>query len=343
LRKVLFLRLRSLGDCVLMTPCLRVLKERWPHLSLAVVVERPFAGVFTGNPCLNELIVLERRRSTGATAWHRLTVGWALRRRRFDLALNYHGGSTSLLLMRLAGAPLRAGYGHYRSRRAYTHREDHPERFFGGGPLHTVQFQLALLASLGLPVPEPLPDPEIHLDPGAVANVSDRLAGWGAVRGGYIHIHPTATLFTKQWPPEAFAGLIRRLRERFPHPVVLTAGPAEGAVLDAVEAALGSALPRATDLSIQELTALADGAAAFIGCDSGPTHLAAARKTKVCVVFGSSNARAWHPWGTDYRLVRHPFPCQPCPGYECAAFGRPRCILEIPPEEVFDAFCDLMR
>ena len=226
-----------------MTPCLRALKERWPHLSLAVVVERPFAGVFLGNPCLDEVVVLEKRPNAFATAWHRLALGRALRRSGFDLAVNYHGGSTSRLLMRLSGAPVRAGYGHYRGRRAYTHREDRPERFFGGGPLHTVQFQLALLASLGLPLPEPLPDPEIPVPPEAAERVARRLAGWGTSAGGYIHIHPTATLFTKQWPPEAFAGLVRRLRERFPHVVVLTAGPAEGAVLDAVEAGFGAPCP----------------------------------------------------------------------------------------------------
>ncbi len=326
-----------------MTPCLRALKERWPHLSLAVLVERPFAGVFAGNPCLDEVIVLEKRRSAAATAWHRLAVGRALRRSGFDLALNYHGGSTSRLLMRLSGTPRRAGYSHYRGRRAYTHLEDRPERFFGGGPLHTVQFQLALLASLGLPLPDPLPDPEIPVPPEAAERVARRLDGWGIAAGGYIHVHPTATLATKHWPPAAFAGLIRRLRERFPHAVVLTAGPSEGAVLDAVEAAYGASLPRATDLAIPELAALADGAFAFVGCDSGPAHVAAARKTPVCVVFGSSNAAAWHPWGTEYRLVRRPCPCQPCPGYSCKEFGEPRCILEVTVDEVFAAFCDLMH
>jgi ADP-heptose:LPS heptosyltransferase len=270
-------------------------------------------------------------------------MGWRLRRQGFDLALNYHGGPTSRFLLRLAGAPRRVGYDWYFGRRSYTDRVGDPGQYFGGGPIHTVQLQLGMLAALGLELPDPLPDPEIHIPAEAARSVAGRLDRWGIAPDAYIHIHPTAALATKQWPPAAFADLIRRLGGAFPHRVVLTAGPREGALLDAVEAAYGSPLPRASDLNIKELAALADGAAAFIGCDSGPAHVAAARKTRICVVFGSSDVTAWHPWGTEYRLVRREFPCQPCPGFECRAFGTPRCILEIPPEDVFAAFCDLMR
>ena len=71
-----------------------------------------------------------------------------------------------------------------------------------------------------------------------------------------------------------------------------------------------------------------------IGNDSGPAHAAAALKKPMVVVWGSSNSVAWHPWRTNYELVRSDFPCMPCPGYTCHAFGRPRCILDIPVDRV---------
>lgn len=343
IRNVLFLRLRSLGDCVLMTPGIRALKEQYPHLSLSVLVERPFRDVFLDNPLLDEVLVLERGGGPLRTLAQRAVMAGRLRRRRFDLVLNYHGGSTSLFLMSACRAAFRVGDARYRNPGRYTHLLRDPERFFGGRPLHTVEYQLAMLLHVGLAMPDPLPDPEIHIPPAVTAAVRERLAAQGLAPGKYIHVHPTATLSTKQWPPDRFAALIRGIRETFEHPVVLTCGPGEESTIHAILAGLDRPAPWFSDLSIKELAAVTADAEAFIGCDSGPAHIAAALKTRVCVIFGSSNARAWHPWNTPHRLVKLPFTCNPCPGYRCEAYEEPRCILDIQPAVVLDAFYDLMR
>lgn len=338
------MRLRSLGDSVLMTPSLQALKSAHPHLRLAVLVEAPFRDVFAGHPAVDELLVLERGRGTLDTIRRRLAMGRELRRRRFDLVLNYHGGSTSAFLVRLAGAPWRAGYPHYRNPRLYTHLAADPSRHFGGRPLHTVEYQLALLAELGLPVPDPVPHPLMNVPADAAARTRARLADAGLAPGGYVLVHPTATLATKQWPPESFAAFIAQVRRQHPAlRVALSAGPREAPVLEAVCGALGAELPRFTDLSVAELAALIADAVAFVGCDSGPAHIAAAVGQKVLVVWGSSNAVAWRPWGTTARIVQLPFPCNPCPGYTCAAFPRPRCILDIQPDLVFESFNELLH
>ena len=48
--KVGIIRLRSLGDCVLTTPAIHLLKSFRPDLKIGVVVEARFAAVFRGNP-----------------------------------------------------------------------------------------------------------------------------------------------------------------------------------------------------------------------------------------------------------------------------------------------------
>jgi len=96
-----------------------------------------------------------------------------------------------------------------------------------------------------------------------------------------------------------------------------------------------------SDLGLEELFALIQGARLFIGNDSGPTHAAAALARPIVVVWGSSNFSAWHPWGTDFEAVRSDLPCIPCPGYSCAEFGRPKCIQEIPLGNVVSA-CEKM-
>src|SRR5438067_1651822 len=81
--RIAVIRLRSLGDCVLTTPSLHILKSARPDLQIAVVVEDPFAPVFTGNPDVERIV-------SPATA--------EVARLRPDLVLNLHGGTRSTQL-----------------------------------------------------------------------------------------------------------------------------------------------------------------------------------------------------------------------------------------------------
>lgn len=342
-QRVLFLKLRSLGDCVLMTPCLRALKDRHPHIFVSVLVEKPFQDVFAFNPFVDETLVLERKRGFMASSLHRLRTGLELRRRHFDVVMNFHGGSTSAMLLRFTGAPVRAGFSRFRSRTAYTHLVPDPAPLFGGGPLHTAQHQMGLLLGLGLPLPDPFPAPEFHVPPKAREEARRRLAEAGAPGEGFLHLHPTASLPTKQWSPEHFAALLRLVKARFPDlPTVLTTGPDEAGLGHEVCAALGRDLPLFSDLSVAVLAAVMERARAFVGCDSGPAHVAAGLGIPVLSLFGSSDLLAWRPWGPRSRAIRVPFSCQPCPGYRCDAYGHPRCIEELPPSMAFSALEELL-
>src|SRR5215468_5867712 len=92
---VAVVRLRSLGDCVLTTPALELLKNSRPDLRVAVAVESRFAPVFAGNPAVETLL-------QPAVAAVRT---WAP-----QLCLNLHGGTRSAVLTALSGARFRAGF-----------------------------------------------------------------------------------------------------------------------------------------------------------------------------------------------------------------------------------------
>jgi ADP-heptose:LPS heptosyltransferase len=153
-----------------------------------------------------------------------------------------------------------------------------------------------------------------------------------------VALQPTATLFTKQWPEERFAEVARRLQREFGLAVVVTGAPHERALLERVEASgAGERALFWSDLDLEELFALIGRSRLFVGNDSGPTHAAAALGIPVVVVWGSSSIAAWRPWGTDHEVVASALPCMPCPGYRCAAFGQPKCILDIEVERVMEA------
>ena len=102
--RVAILRLRSLGDCVLTTPALDILKRYRPDLQIGVFVDNRFREVFEGNSDLGEILPSELS---------------ALRRFRPQLCVNFHGGTRSTWMTEFCGARYRAGFTHYRQQFVY--------------------------------------------------------------------------------------------------------------------------------------------------------------------------------------------------------------------------------
>jgi len=340
---VLLVRLRSLGDTVLMTPVIAALRRWRPGLHISALVEDRFAAVLRHNPKLDAVLEVPWRPGGGWTGLSaKLAAVRQVRRRPYDLVINLHGGTTSLFYTRLARGRHTLGSEAYRYARLYGLRAPAAARVWQRRDLHTIENQLAPLKWLGIPV-EPPPDPEVFVDPAARARVGERLDILGLAGRPFAVIHPTATLFTKQWDPGKFARLADHLAADRGWPVVLSVSPAERAVARQVVDAAATPPAVLDDLSLSELMALIERAGLFIGCDSGPAHVAAALRRKVVVIFGSSNAAAWRPWRTAHELVRSDLPCIPCPGYRCAVFGDPKCIRDISVETVAAAVDRLIK
>jgi ADP-heptose:LPS heptosyltransferase len=142
--KILLIRLRLIGDVVFTTPLLGALKRTYPHAHLAYMVERAAAPVVAGNPHIDELIVVEKSRG-----WRRVRedakLALRLRRARFDLVLDLHGGPRSALLTFATGAPRRIGYDIQGRRGLYTRRVHRPR---GLHPRHSVVNKWDLLKSI---------------------------------------------------------------------------------------------------------------------------------------------------------------------------------------------------
>ncbi len=108
--KVLFIRLRSLGDTILSTPLYAALKGWRPDLQIAALVEKPYDEVLLRNPDLRSVFCLPvntaTQRSSLAARWQ--TLG-KIRRERFDCCINLHGGTTSAWLTWMSKARHRIG------------------------------------------------------------------------------------------------------------------------------------------------------------------------------------------------------------------------------------------
>jgi heptosyltransferase III len=338
--RLLLVRLRSLGDSILSLPLLQALHSWRPELELDILVESTFSAVFASHPAVHETLVLAPRKNPGTEGWSRMRGIAEIRKRRYRAVVDLHGGSTARIFTYTSGAGLRIGEECHHSR-IYNVWLPASSAIWDKKTLHTVEHQMALMKWLGLPIPDNT-RARLHIPPDSKAGIARRLGQSGIADGRYFLIHPTATLATKQWTPSGFAEIGDRLFQTYGLPVIYTSGPHEAQVLIDIGQYATQRHWYWSDVALPELFAVIDGCRLFVGNDSGPAHAAAALGKPVVVVWGSSSFHAWHPWKTDFELIRSDLPCMPCSGYSCAEFGQPRCILEIPISRVWQGCVNIL-
>ncbi len=325
-KRILVVRLRSIGDTVLSTPSLIALRRFLPDAEIDILLEDWVAPVLDGFEGVNVI-------SVGTSNTAKLKAANHLRSRKYDIAFNLHGGTTSSMFVRSSGARHRVGLSHYRYKRFYNHLYTSAADFWQQPKLHSAEQQLALLGLAGVPVDDRLKT-KLEVTDVALDKVRTTCGSEWFNSRKFALLHPSTAFFTKQWPVENFARIAEVLDSKGIATVAI-ASKAESAVLD--ELTRESKVPITTfdDLTLPEITALASQARVFVGNDSGMAHIAAAVGTPSVVIFGSSNRDHWHPW-TDapYEVVYEHFDCQPCPGYECKMYGDAPCIRNVAVDNV---------
>ncbi|HZH31374.1 MAG TPA: glycosyltransferase family 9 protein [Pyrinomonadaceae bacterium] len=331
-RRVLVVRLRSIGDTVLATPSLYALRRFLPDAQIDLLLEDWVAPLLEGNRDASRILTV-RRNSTTA----RLALVRRLRAARYDVAFNLHGGSTAALLTRASGARRRVGYASYRFSGLHNYAAPAATDLWRQAKTHSVEQQLGLLGWVGVPVTD-RPAARLFVTGEADASVARRLSSAGIEAAQpYALFHPAAAFDSKRWDARNFARVAEQLDARG-LAIVAVAAPGETDVVRAfVESARAPAraFTSFNDLSLPEVTALAARARLFVGNDSGIAHIAAAVRTPSVVVFGSSNVAHWRPW-TDApaEVVSEEMPCAPCAGYTCGEFAEAQCIRRVTVERV---------
>ncbi len=338
-RRVLVVRLRSIGDTVLTTPALFALRRFLPHTQIDILLEDWVAPVLDGSDLVDRVIAIPRHSKTA-----RARLARELRASRYDVVYNLHGGTTATLLTRATGAKHRVGFADYQYARLHTDAAPSALEIWQRPSLHSVEQQLALIGWTGVPVTD-RPRTTLAVTENSLRSLSEKLraAGLQDEDKSLSVVHPTAAFDTKQWATENFARVAEELRARGLTTIAITA-PNEKQVIESLIKETSAQIIGLSDLSLPEVAALASRAQLFVGNDSGIAHIAAAAGAPCVVIFGSSNVAHWRPWTTSpHEVVREEMPCQPCHGYFCAEFEKPECILRVPIERVVAAIDRILK
>ncbi len=268
---ILVVRLGAMGDVIHTLPAAATLKQAFPDARLSWAIEPRWSVLLEGNPYVDEIVPIERRSLAAYTQ---------MRKMSFDLAVDFQGLLKSAAVVFLAGSKRTFGFDRTRERLAGL--------FYGSrirvSSAHVVDRNLELAAACGagkpvLEFPLPAGAPEGEVPDGRFVLASP-LAGWRS----------------KQWPLEHYEQLASRLDV----PLVLNGPPCS-------EAELRNAGRCRVHISgIRGLIDATRRAAAVIGVDSGPLHIAAALGKPGVAIFGPTDPARNGPYGQSLRVLRSP-------------------------------------
>jgi ADP-heptose:LPS heptosyltransferase len=162
-------------------------------------------------------------------------------------------------------------------------------------PLTVWEHLLETLAPWGV-----APPAELHHLPTAerwriAARTALMAAGVGFTRPLLI-AHPGAGARWKQAPTPRFARALERMAVDGGFEIVLHQGPADGAAVAALSSELAKPAIRLVEPSLTELAGALALATAYLGSDSGVSHLAACVGTPSVILYPPETLRRWAPW-----------------------------------------------
>ena len=339
--RILVVKLRNIGDVLMMTPMLRALKDFYPDAGITAVIPKGMEDILSLNPCVAEVLPFKK----GSGIIEELRLLKAIRRARFDVAINMTEGDRGAIMCAVSGAAKRIGAdpmgrGFIGKERLFTDLV--PQKW----DRHRALMDMEMIRPLGIePGGRRL---ELYTSGESDERVLDMLAGRGIKDGARIAVvHPTSRWLFKCWNDKSVAGVIDYLHDKGFN-VVLTSGP-DRKEMDKAETIAGYAKARPINLSglltLGQLASLLKMSRLFFGVDSAPMHMAAAVGTPVVALFGPSDYKVWGPYTDKARVVmkKEKFPCLPCRKDGCGGSKKSDCLEAITVPEVIRAIEELIK
>jgi len=330
-RKILIRSTNWIGDAIMTTPAVRTIRENFPEAEITILAYPWVADVFTASPHVDRVMLYDKKgRHKGLSGVWRLSRELALQ--GFDLAILLQNAFSAALLTMLAGIPVRAGYRRDGRSLLLTHGVTIKK---STRKLHQVHYYQKMLAGLGL---TPGPDELFLALPEADQAWAGEYLGRRRGTGPVIGLNPGAAYGpAKRWPAERYAALAGRMARELGAALLVFGTTAD----HEAAAEISAAAPRQVfDLtgktSLAQAMALIGLCDVFITNDSGLMHVAAACKTPLVAIFGSTDAVATGPFSKQAEVVNKKLPCSPCLKTHCPNKDF-ACMLEIGVDGVFAA------
>jgi lipopolysaccharide heptosyltransferase II len=349
-RRILCVRLDTLGDVLMCTPAMRALREQRPGRSLTMLTSGIGAAVARYIPEMDDTLIYRppwMKHDTVQGADYQLAMVRQLREAAFDAAVIFTTCTQSALpaamLCYLAEIPLRLA--HCRENPYDLLTDWVPETDLDArlGIRHEVQRQLDLVEAVGCRASHTRLS--FRVPDSAKEEAGLILAEIGIKpRQPWILMHPGASAASRRYPPRHWAALVRMVHQQLGLPVVLTGDDAERTLIDEIRAQSGiaprDAVSLAGQLDLAQLAAVIQLASVAVSNNTGPAHIAAAVGTPIVDLYALTNPQHT-PWQVESRVLYHDVPCRYCYKSTCPQ-GHHACLEQLEPAEVLAAIQELL-
>jgi len=329
---ILIVKLSAIGDVIHTLPSLAALRELYPEAHITWVVEEAAAGLVNNHPLLNAVLISRRkswikylRKGEFSRPLREMRAFLReLRKRPYDLVIDFHGLLKSALIVLLSGGKRKLGYDSMQELSGLFYNEKIPEDM----NKHAVDRYLDFPRHLGAKIAKAqfiLPS-----DNAAQTRMQSLLEKHHLENKKFIAVNPVAYWETKLWDDEKFARLADLIKAKLDIEVVFTGSEKES--IEKITARMqDKAVNLAGETTLPQLAYLYQKALLLVTTDSGPMHLAAAVGTPVVALFGPTNPQRTGPYGEGHTVIRADLPCSPCLRKECP---NTKCMQDILPEHV---------
>ncbi len=337
-KRLLLIRLDHLGDVLNASGLPKLIKEHYPRTEVLFLTSTGGAALLKNDPFIDEILTCDTRwfsrRGKGRCSFAGfMRLAASLRKRGIDTAVGLRGDVRENIFMQNARIKRRIGFG-----------------VTGGGFLltdeaayrrgaHPVEQMRSLLKLLGITAAPPAP--RLTFTDDEREAVSKRLLELGLRTGEkLVGFQIDAGSSAKEWKEEHIVRFVQLFRTHFPQYRLALIGT------DAIKARRlqsDHTLNLAGKLSVREMCLVMERFAAFVGADSGPTHIASTLGCPAIFLYsGTNRLDEWRPLAEDAVVLHHPVDCSPCELTVCPVSGHP-CMTGIQPESVIAALETKLR
>ncbi|MFH2144563.1 MAG: glycosyltransferase family 9 protein [Candidatus Omnitrophota bacterium] len=331
-KKILIFKLSALGDVILISAALRAVRQKFPEAEIDCVVADVFKDILMGCPYIDNLVVIKNKNIP-----HIFKKILSLRRREYDLSIDFQNNNLSHILAAFTAVPKRYGYRNNKLGCLLNCgiKETKPG-------LSPVEHQFRLLQSLGIEAADEKLElwiTERHQD-----NVADFLREhWVNENQLLVGINPCASTKwkTKLWTKENYARLADRMATALNARILFTGMKKDARYIDdIINISNCKPVNAAGKTSLMELAALIGKFRVFLTTDSAPMHICAAVGTPFVALFGPTDPKRHLPKTEKFVLINKALTCSPC--YRKLCFNH-KCLKSISVEEVFKAMLELIN
>ena len=336
-RNILVNALVNLGDVVLTTSALALIKKNFPQTRITMLVKPVVKDAVIDNPVVDDVIVLDYKAKENSIAKMRELIK-EVRRRKFDLAISFDRKLRPALITFFARIPRRVV-----PSKVFDDNKSSVTMFYTDVVEITHDLNQTLQAETYQEIVRKFFKLEGHGEPvfpKKFSPVADELLARLPPARFKIALCVKGTFPLKTWSKEYFAEVVRELRKDYDAAFFIVGAPNDRDYAEEVIKEIGGGVENfCGETSLTDLAELFRRADLFITVDTGATHIAATTGIKMVTMYGCTSPDRWHPINSNAVVFTSRETCCPCTckAEECPTYPEPACLANVTPAQVLDA------